>query len=86
MYRPLCCQGRLRNSESLSFDFISLDRGEIHSYVGSKESHAFDTVQFCLQRKAVARAEYDHGNLTQSSQLQTENKVSPAVPKSSTGS
>lgn len=34
--------------------FISLDRGEIHSYVGSKESQAFDTVQLCLQRKAPA--------------------------------
>lgn len=43
--------------------FISLDRGEIHSYVGSKESQAFDTVQLCLQRKAPAGP--DHGVLTQ---------------------
>lgn len=61
MYRPLSCQRRLRNSKSLPWAFISLDRGEICSYVESKESQAFDTVQLCLQRKAWAGP--DHGVL-----------------------
>lgn len=43
--------------------FISLDRGELHSYLESEESQAFDTVQLGLQRKAPAGPR-DHGGLT----------------------
>ena len=44
--------GEAEKEQKLAFGFISLDRGEIHSYVRSKQSQAFDTLQFCLLRKA----------------------------------
>ncbi|KAF6344925.1 hypothetical protein mRhiFer1_010289 [Rhinolophus ferrumequinum] len=60
------------------------DRREIHSYVGSEESQAFETVQLCLQRKAAARVGDDHGNLTKRSLASTKKARCPQpMPKSS---
>lgn len=55
--------------------------------MGSEESQAFDTVQFCLQRKAAAGAEDGHGSLTRGSLAATKKARCPQPgPKSSTGS
>lgn len=53
----------------------------------SEESQTFDTVQLCLQRKAAARAEDNHGNLSKRSLASTKKaRCPPPTPASSTGS
>lgn len=73
--------GEAEKEQKPAFGFISLDRGEIHSYVRSKQSQAFDTLQFCLLRKAVARAEDEHASLTKCNSAANEKaRCPPPVP------
>ena len=79
--------GEAEKEQKLAFGFISLDRGEIHSYVRSKQSQAFDTLQFCLLRKAASRAEDDHAGLTKLNSAANEKaRRPPLVPPSPEGS
>ena len=79
--------GEAEKEQKLAFGFISLDRGEIHSYVRSKQSQAFDTLQFCLLRKAASRAEDDHAGLTKRNSAANEKaRRPPLVPPSPEGS